>query len=103
LPDASVLVLQGFAFLLILASEALRGRLFSAAVRVVPVEVPQEPHHTPVRTELVEGPVHPEPVEGPELVEGSDRPELVEVPVADRGFDKLSPNGVDPILSGDPA
>ena len=27
-PDASVLVLQGFAFLLILASEALRGRLF---------------------------------------------------------------------------
>lgn len=26
-PDASVLVLQGFAFLLILASEALRGRL----------------------------------------------------------------------------
>ena len=29
-PDASVLVLQGFAFLLILASEALRGRLFNA-------------------------------------------------------------------------
>lgn len=29
LPDASVLVLQGFAFLLILASEALRGRLFT--------------------------------------------------------------------------
>jgi ABC-type uncharacterized transport system permease subunit len=29
LPDASVLVLQGFAFVLILASEALRGRLFS--------------------------------------------------------------------------
>jgi simple sugar transport system permease protein len=29
LPDASVLVLQGFAFLLILASEALRGRLFA--------------------------------------------------------------------------
>ena len=27
-PDASVLVLQGFAFLLILASEALRGKLF---------------------------------------------------------------------------
>jgi general nucleoside transport system permease protein len=27
LPDASVLVLQGFAFVLILASEALRGRL----------------------------------------------------------------------------
>lgn len=29
LPDASVLVLQGFAFVLILAAEALRGRLFS--------------------------------------------------------------------------
>jgi hypothetical protein len=27
LPDASVLVLQGFAFVLILASEALRGRM----------------------------------------------------------------------------
>ena len=30
IPDASVLVLQGFAFLLILASEALRGKLFTA-------------------------------------------------------------------------
>ena len=30
LPDASVLVLQGFAFVLILASEALRGRLLRA-------------------------------------------------------------------------
>jgi len=29
LPDASVLVLQGFAFVLILAAEALRGRLFT--------------------------------------------------------------------------
>lgn len=29
LPDASVLVLEGFAFLLILAGEALRGRLFT--------------------------------------------------------------------------
>ncbi|MBQ0959890.1 ABC transporter permease [Ideonella sp. 4Y11] len=29
LPDASVLVLQGFAFVFILAAEALRGRLFS--------------------------------------------------------------------------
>ena len=28
LPDASVLVLQGFAFVLILAAEGLRGRLF---------------------------------------------------------------------------
>jgi len=32
-PDASVLVLQGFAFLLILASDALRGRLFVPAAR----------------------------------------------------------------------
>jgi general nucleoside transport system permease protein len=30
LPDASVLVLQGFAFVLILAAESARGRLFSA-------------------------------------------------------------------------
>jgi general nucleoside transport system permease protein len=30
LPDASVLVLQGFAFLFILAAEALRGRLFAS-------------------------------------------------------------------------
>lgn len=29
LPDASVLVLQGFAFVFILAAEALRGRLFA--------------------------------------------------------------------------
>ena len=33
LPDASVLVLQGFAFLLILASEALRGKLFVARAK----------------------------------------------------------------------
>jgi simple sugar transport system permease protein len=32
LPDASVLVLQGFAFVFILASEALRGRLFELPV-----------------------------------------------------------------------
>jgi ABC-type uncharacterized transport system permease subunit len=37
-PDASVMVLQGFAFLLILASEALRGKLFVArAPRAAPV------------------------------------------------------------------
>jgi general nucleoside transport system permease protein len=36
-PDASVMVLQGFAFLLILASEALRGKLF--VVRVPKVGV----------------------------------------------------------------
>ena len=34
-PDASVLVLQGFAFLLILASEALRGKLFLPRPAVV--------------------------------------------------------------------
>jgi simple sugar transport system permease protein len=32
LPDASVLVLQGFAFVFILAAEALRGRLFQLAL-----------------------------------------------------------------------
>ena len=35
-PDASVLVLQGFAFLLILASDALRGRLFAPAAPAPP-------------------------------------------------------------------
>ena len=40
-PDASVMVLQGFAFLLILASEALRGKLFVARVpKVVVVASP---------------------------------------------------------------
>ena len=38
LPDASVQVLQGFAFLLILASEALRGKLFVA--RAKPAALP---------------------------------------------------------------
>jgi simple sugar transport system permease protein len=36
LPDASVLVLQGFAFVLILASEALRGRLGEVLMRPMP-------------------------------------------------------------------
>jgi ABC-type uncharacterized transport system permease subunit len=36
LPDASVLVLQGFAFVLILASEALRGRLLPVGVAAAP-------------------------------------------------------------------
>jgi len=36
IPDASVLVLQGFAFLLILASDALRGRLFAPAAPSAP-------------------------------------------------------------------
>lgn len=36
LPDASVLVLQGFAFVMILASEALRGRLGELLTRPVP-------------------------------------------------------------------
>jgi simple sugar transport system permease protein len=36
LPDASVLVLQGFAFVLILAAEALRGRLFDLLGSHVP-------------------------------------------------------------------
>ena len=36
LPDASVLVLQGFAFVLILGAEALRGRLFQMQLPRVP-------------------------------------------------------------------
>jgi len=57
-PDASVQVLQGFAFLLILASEALRGRLVAvaaarAATQVVAAPEPVEP----------KGAVTPEPME----------------------------------------
>ncbi len=42
LPDASVLVLQGFAFVMILAAEGLRGRLFDllAHLRPRPSELP---------------------------------------------------------------
>ncbi|WP_457389369.1 ABC transporter permease [Roseateles sp. P5_E1] len=46
LPDASVLVLQGFAFVFILAAEALRGRLFApraVAKRPAPVTAAAEP------------------------------------------------------------
>jgi ABC-type uncharacterized transport system permease subunit len=43
LPDASVLVLQGFAFVLILASEALRGRLGELLMRPVPGAMPEPP------------------------------------------------------------
>ena len=39
-PDASVMVLQGFAFLLILASEALRGRSWFPKRPVVPKVAP---------------------------------------------------------------
>jgi len=50
-PDASVLVLQGFAFLLILASDSLRGRLFAPAA----VSVPSAPA-------IVEPPPVPAPI-----------------------------------------
>lgn len=45
LPDASVLVLQGFAFVMILAAEALRGRLFDLLthLRPQPRELPAAP------------------------------------------------------------
>ena len=47
-PDASVLVLQGFAFMLILASEALRGRLFvPKAAPPAPVVVTPPPGSMP--------------------------------------------------------
>lgn len=50
LPDASVLVLQGFAFVLILASEAMRGRLGELLMRPVPGALPEPPkaaNHSP--------------------------------------------------------
>jgi simple sugar transport system permease protein len=73
-PDASVLVLQGFAFLLILASEALRGRMFKARAEVLPVAqaaaapvVRAAPDlraaPTPVRSEPAS--IRTEPVEAP--------------------------------------
>src|SRR5205814_4574942 len=46
-PDASVLVLQGFAFLLILASEALRGRMFAAGA-AAPAAAPSAARTEPV-------------------------------------------------------
>lgn len=47
LPDASVLVLQGFAFVLILASEAMRGRLGELLMRPVPGALPEPPQAAP--------------------------------------------------------
>jgi len=47
LPDASVLVLQGFAFVLILASEALRGRMGQwMQQRAVVAAASDSPHET---------------------------------------------------------
>lgn len=46
LPDASVLVLQGFAFVLILASEALRGRMGEWMVRQQAVRAERVAHET---------------------------------------------------------
>jgi general nucleoside transport system permease protein len=46
LPDASVLVLQGFAFVLILASEALRGRMAEWVVRREALKATQPAHET---------------------------------------------------------
>jgi ABC-type uncharacterized transport system permease subunit len=46
LPDASVLVLQGFAFVLILASEALRGRVGEWSLRREALKAAQAPHET---------------------------------------------------------
>jgi ABC-type uncharacterized transport system permease subunit len=46
LPDASVMVLQGFAFVLILASEALRGRMAEWAVRREALKAAQPAHET---------------------------------------------------------
>jgi general nucleoside transport system permease protein len=46
LPDASVLVLQGFAFVLILASEALRGRMGAWLVHQQAVRAERAAHET---------------------------------------------------------
>ncbi len=46
LPDASVMVLQGFAFVLILASEALRGRMAEWAVQREALKAAQPAHET---------------------------------------------------------
>jgi ABC-type uncharacterized transport system permease subunit len=46
LPDASVMVLQGFAFVLILASEALRGRMAEWVVRREALKAAQPAHET---------------------------------------------------------
>jgi ABC-type uncharacterized transport system permease subunit len=46
LPDASVLVLQGFAFILILASEALRGRMGEWLARVEAAKAQKAEHET---------------------------------------------------------
>jgi ABC-type uncharacterized transport system permease subunit len=59
-PDASVLVLQGFAFLLILASEALRGRLLPASVRPEPAGGPVA--RSPAAAQRVDAPAGPPPV-----------------------------------------
>jgi len=54
-PDASVMVLQGVAFLLILASDALRGRLFVPADTATATPAPLQP-------------AEPAPVEAPKAV-----------------------------------
>ncbi|HSI47016.1 MAG TPA: ABC transporter permease [Ideonella sp.] len=53
LPDASVLVLQGFAFVLILASEALRGKLFQRPQLPRLRKVPKPPVAAPTTTSTV--------------------------------------------------
>jgi simple sugar transport system permease protein len=50
-PDASVMVLQGFAFLLILASEALRGKLFVARAPA-PAPAPAAPLPTVIKANV---------------------------------------------------
>jgi len=77
-PDASVLVLQGFAFLLILASEALRGRMFAPGAVAVRTEVttaraePRDVPPSPVLRQAQDEPIEPPPV----------RTDPVEVPVS---------------------
>jgi simple sugar transport system permease protein len=49
LPDASVLMLQGFAFVLILATEALRGTLIKPTCAAAPA--PPQPAPAAARTQ----------------------------------------------------
>jgi simple sugar transport system permease protein len=82
-PDASVLVLQGFAFLLILASESLRGRLirFSAPAAQPPV-VAAPPIGAP--------PVHEVPSPAPGAHGAAGKPDAVNDVAS--GRPRLSPD-----------
>jgi len=96
-PDASVLVLQGFAFLLILASEALRGRLvvrrdFGQGLRQAQPDPSTGSGRTgvgPARTDAVPGQIESEPMHV-----GSHHPPVRAEPVEAPAQPQASPDGV---------